>query len=190
MRKILKFLAILFLGVITCACVNSAAVQELNKKAAEYLESGDVDAAIARLESSIDLDDKVYESRYNLAVSYMRKKNCEKANEHIKIALELAPKEPAVYYTHAVSAMCLSAKIFEKENKEGVIEPVVFNSKQEEEKANEKYIALLKEANASFDMYTKLAPTAEDTQSVIQSIRENNQIIEQKSGEISKDEIE
>lgn len=181
MRKLLKFLAILFLGVITCACVNTAAVQELNKKAATYLEMGDVDAAISRLESSIDLDDKVYESRYNLAVAYLRKNDCQKAYEHIKIALELEQKEPAVFYTHAVVAMCLSSKIFEEKNEEGFVEQVQFDTRSDYIKATEKYIALLKEANESFDTYTKLAPTAEDTQSVIQTMRDNQADIEEKA---------
>ena len=190
MRKLLKFLSILFLGVITCACVNNAAVHELNKKAAEYLEMGDIDAAISRLESSIDLDDKIYESRYNLAVSYMRKKNCQKAYEHIKVALELEKNEPAVYYTHAVSAMCLSRKVFTKENEQGELEQIKFNTLSEKEAAILKYVDFLKEANSSFDMYTKLAPTAEDTQSVIQTIRDNIQDIEEKSISLEKNELE
>ena len=65
MRKLLQFLAILVLGVFCCACVNTFAIQELNEKAQEYMEQGDIESALARLEASIDLGGDVYETRYN-----------------------------------------------------------------------------------------------------------------------------
>ena len=58
------------------ACVNKFAVHELNQLAIEHLENGDVDGAIARLESSVDLDPEQYESRYNLANVYIGQKKC------------------------------------------------------------------------------------------------------------------
>ena len=63
MRKLLKFLLILFLGVISSACINNYAVYELNELAHEHLRNGDVDGAIARLVSSVDLDPNHYETR-------------------------------------------------------------------------------------------------------------------------------
>jgi len=186
MRNLLKFAFIMFLGVICCACMNTAAVQQLNSLAVEYMENGDVNAAIARLESSVDLDDKVYESRYNLAVAYMQKKECEKAYNHIQIALELEDNEPAVYYTHAVASMCLADRIWESANKEGEIKKVTFKSKQDKINATEKYIAYLKDANISFDMYTKLAPNVEDTQKVIEQMRNNQEEIEKRTAEIEE----
>jgi len=182
MKNLLKFAFIMFLGVICCACMNTAAVHELNTKAAEYLENGDVDTAISRLEASIDLDDKVYESRYNLAAAYMQKRECKKAYEHILVALELIDNEPAVYYTHGVIAMCIADALWETKNEEGDLVPVVYKSKKQKADAEKKYIALLKDANTSFNMYTKLAPNAEDTQNIISQIRKNEE-------EISKREI-
>ncbi|MBQ7286370.1 MAG: hypothetical protein IJW73_01255, partial [Candidatus Gastranaerophilales bacterium] len=84
MRNLLKFLFILFLGVISCACVNIVAIHELNQKANDYLNAGDVESAISRLEASVDLDGNIYESRYNLAAAYMKINECEKALKHIE----------------------------------------------------------------------------------------------------------
>lgn len=173
MRNVLKFAFIMFLAVLCSACVNTAAVHELNELAADYLEAGDTDTAISRLESSIDLDDQVYESRYNLAVAYMRKNYCEKAYENIKVALELEDSEPAVYYTHAVSLMCLADRLWEETNQDGQIVKKVFKTKLDKDMVLEKYVAYLKDANTSFDMYIKLAPNADDMQSVVEHMRKN-----------------
>ena len=56
MKRIFLMITILFISVLSTACVNNLAIQELNNKAQEYMEKGDVDAAIGRLEASLDLD--------------------------------------------------------------------------------------------------------------------------------------
>lgn len=186
MRKLLKFLSILFLGVICCACMNTVAVHELNQKAAQYLQSGDVDVAISRLEASVDLDANVYESRYNLAAAYMQKHECKKALEHIKVALDLQKNEPAVYYTHGVAAVCVADSLLEKVDENGDIVPIQFDSNDAYLQAVKNYVALLKEANDSFDKYTKMAPMAEDTQQIIALMRENGEKIEKNTAIITE----
>ena len=173
MFKLFKFVLILFLGVICCACMNTAAVQELNKKAADYLEAGDIETAISRLESSIDLDGNIYESRYNLAVAYMQKKECQKALDNIRIATTLIKNEPAVNYTHGVSAMCVAEKILYTKNQFGDLEEVVFQTYDRKQEAIKRYVELITEANQNFNIYLKLAPTAEDSQDVISIVRKN-----------------
>lgn len=161
MRKLLKFLFILFLGVICCACVNTVAVHELNQKAAKYLDDGNIEAAISRLEASIDLDSNIYESRYNLASAYMMTNSCDKALEHILAAKELNKNEPIAYYTHGVVAMCIANKI---QNNEKINLP---------EGLNVTYESLLNDANESFDKYATLAPGASDVQDVLNLIQDN-----------------
>lgn len=178
MRNILKFLSILFLGVISCACMNTVAVHELNQKAAEYLEAGDVNSAISRLEASIDLDGNVYESRYNLAVAYMQKNECQKALDNILVASKLVKDDPAVYYTLGVSSICVADKIFTIKKEDGTIEDVKFDTSLKYENAVNEYVNILKQANESFKIYTQLAPTAEDSQEIISLIRENEAKIE------------
>lgn len=180
MIKLIKFAFILFLGVISCACVNMVAVHELNQKASKYIEEGNVDAAISRLEASVDLDGEIYESRYNLANAYIMKGEYEKAMNNIEAAIPLAKNEPAVYYTHAVSAMHVADEIYETKDEKGEVVDVVFKSPEAEIEAAEKYVILLTKANESFDKYTTLAPNAEDTQQVLETINDNKDKISQK----------
>ena len=72
MKKALLLVCILSISVITTACINNLAVQELNNKAAVFMEKGNYAEAIERLKSSIDLDDTLFESHYNLAIAYTK----------------------------------------------------------------------------------------------------------------------
>ena len=74
MKKIILLITVLFVSVISTACINNLAVQELNSKAQEYMEAGDIEKAICRLRSSIDLDANVFESHYNLGVALISAK--------------------------------------------------------------------------------------------------------------------
>lgn len=180
MYKLLKFLFILFIGVISCACVNMVAVHELNTKASNYLEEGDVNSAISRLEASVDLDGNIYESRYNLASAYLQIGKNQEALNHIEVALELQKKEPIVYYTHAVAALKVADEIYEKKGLDGRMIQTVFNSDESAIKAAERYVQLLSAANKSFSKYLELAPNAEDTQQIFDIIHENEQKIKEK----------
>ena len=103
MKKLLVFLAILFVSVMSSACINNFAIQELNTKAKEYLDKGDYDEAIKRLESSVDLDGTVFETRYNLAVAYINKGEFLSAINQLNEAVLLDPASPDVYYTLGVA---------------------------------------------------------------------------------------
>lgn len=103
MKKLLVFLAILFVSVMSSACINNFAIQELNTKAKEYLDKGDYDEAIKRLESSVDLDGTVFETRYNLAVAYINKGEFLSAVNQLNEAVSLDPASPDVYYTLGVA---------------------------------------------------------------------------------------
>ncbi len=161
MRRPLSFLAVLIVGVLTSACVNTFAIHELNQLAANYIEKGDVASGISRLESSIDLDENIYETRYNLAVAYLKVDNCQKALENIKKAKELSPKEPSVYYTLGVSYNCEADRIK--------------NQKCETPEERELYNNYLQEANNAYEKYIALAPESEDIEQVKEQIQSNNQ---------------
>ena len=51
MKKALLIASVLFIAVITTACINNIAVQELNNKAAEFMQKGDYEAAVNRLQA-------------------------------------------------------------------------------------------------------------------------------------------
>lgn len=180
MFKLIKFLFILFLGVISCACVNMVAVHELNTKASGYLEEGDLDSAISRLEASVDLDGNIYESRYNLANAYLRKGKIQKALENIEVAININKNEPIAFYTHGIIAQEAAEEIYEKTNEKGEKVPTVFKYKEDAIKAAKRYTKLLSDANESYERYISLLPNAEDTQQIYDIINENKQKIEQK----------
>lgn len=170
MKKLLSFLAVLLFGVMCSACVNTLAVHELNQAASDYMEKGDIKSAIARLESSIDLDDSIYETRYNLAVAYLEDNNCSKALEHIKAAQKLAPNEKNVYYTLGVAYNCEADKYCASKNPElqTLIMDTVDKNKCED---------YSKEANKAFRKYLELDPEAQDAQEVNKLIDDNENII-------------
>ena len=103
MKRIFLLLLILFISVLSTACVNNFAIQELNNKAQEYMEKGDTDSAICRYEASLDLDSNVFETRYNLGVAYLNAKKYDKAKEMLTKAAELKPDFPDTYYSLAVA---------------------------------------------------------------------------------------
>ncbi len=102
MKKIVLLITILFISVLTTACINNLAVQELNNKAKEYINNGDTETAICRLKSSLDLDSNMYETHYNLAVAYIASKNYEEAIKSLEQVRKLNPDFADTYYSIAV----------------------------------------------------------------------------------------
>ena len=103
MKKALFLVCILSVSVITTACINNLAVQELNNKAAVYMEKGNYSEAIERLKSSIDLDDSLFESHYNLATAYTKNEDYLNAIPEYQKTIELKPDFADVYYSLAVT---------------------------------------------------------------------------------------
>ena len=102
MKKAFLLAAILLISVISTACINNFAVQELNNKAQEFMNKGDYISAIERLKSSIDLDGTLFETRYNLAVAYTKAEDYVNAIEAYNNASELNPDFADLYYSRAV----------------------------------------------------------------------------------------
>ena len=103
MKRIILLTTILFISVLSTACVNNLAIQELNNKAQEFMNKGDTDSAICRLEASLDLDSNVFETRYNLGVAYLNAKEYEKSIDSLKKAIELNPDFTDTYYSLAIA---------------------------------------------------------------------------------------
>ena len=179
MRKLLKFVFILFLGVMCSACVNKFAVYELNHLAYEHIENGDADGAISRLESSVDLDPDNYESRYNLASIYIGKGKCHKALEHMDVAINLVKNEPVANYTLAIACDCAATEIYEETNKNGEkVKKEYPDPIQAQIVALEEY-SLLKRANENFEIYLKLVPNVEDAYVIYDIVKENTKRLEE-----------
>ena len=98
MKKAFLLILILMVSVISTACINNLAVQELNNKAQEYLSKGDYESAIGRLKSSIDLDDTLYETHYNLGIAYTQAEKYSDAVDEFEKVVKLNPDFDMAYY--------------------------------------------------------------------------------------------
>lgn len=103
MKKAFLLVTILFVSVISTACINNFAVQELNSKAKTYLDSGDFESAIGRLKSSVDLDSTIFETHYNLGIAYTQAEKYPEAVDSFKKAIKLNPEFADTYYSLAVA---------------------------------------------------------------------------------------
>lgn len=115
MRKVLLLFTILFVSVMTTACINNLAIQELNNKAAAYMDKGDTETAICRLKSSLDLDDEIFQTHYNLAVAYNSIGNFTGSVEESKKVIELKPDFAQAYYTLGIAKEELAYQVINKE---------------------------------------------------------------------------
>ncbi len=118
MKKIFLLFTILIVSVMTTACINNLAVQELNSKAVKYMDNGDSKTAICRLKSSLDLDNEIYQTHYNLAVAYNNVGQYEEAIVELNKVLELKPDFYDAIYTLAVAKEAIAFKIIENDNED------------------------------------------------------------------------
>ncbi len=101
-----KFYLNIVVGIILSSfmlvsCTNID-VQTLNTKATFLMQQGDVDGAIARLESINDLNPNLPQNHYNLGVAYYKKQNYEKALNSLQNATKLDHKYTQAYNTIAI----------------------------------------------------------------------------------------
>ncbi len=103
MKRAILVVTILFIAVISTACINNFAVQELNNKAQIYLNNGDYESAIDRLQASLDLDNTIFETHYNLGVAYVKSERYSEAIKTLTKAIELNKDNADTYYSLAVA---------------------------------------------------------------------------------------
>lgn len=175
MRKLTLFLAILFVSVLCSACINNIAIQELNNKAQEYMQKGDIQSAICRLESSVDLDGTVFETRYNLGVAYISAQDFKKAQEQLKEAIKIKPDFADSYYSLAVAQESEAMKLLEDDaNDETSVEVAVVPDGEDEfsdlknisEQDAKILIDLLHDSLNSYNKYLELKPQTNDRSDV------------------------
>lgn len=177
MKKAFLLVVILFVSVISTACINNLAVQELNNKAKAYLEQGDYDNAISRLKASIDLDSTIFETHYNLAIAYTQAGQYPEAIDTFKSALKIKPDFADTYYSLAVA----------QENfAKGIIDGSVTMDGKAPEKAEQK--------NGEEEITKKKDLTKDEKATVVQlfndSIESYNTYLEKAANIDNKSEIE
>ncbi len=193
MKRAILIITILFIAVISTACINNFAVQELNNKAQTYLNNGDYESAIDRLEASIDLDSTIFETHYNLGVAYIKSEKYEEAIKALSKAIELNSDKPDSYYSLAVAQESYADEILElnekpssnsdddiSDNNQSKKQNSAINMTPEQRKAAA--IELYTSSIASYKKYLEKAPDKKDFEDI------NNQIksIEEELLELGK----
>ena len=169
MKKILLLFTILSVSVLTTACINNLAVQELNNKAEAFMDKGETEAAICRLKASLDLDDQMFQTHYNLAVAYNSIGNYEGAINEANKVLELKPDFKDAIYIMAVAKESIAYQLIEQVediNEMTLDEIADFNNKASD-------------AVEAYNKYLVSSPSASETDQINNKISElNNKIKE------------
>lgn len=176
MKNVLLIASILTVAVISTACINNLAVQDLNNKAQAYAEKGDYTQAIERLKSSIDLDPSVFETHYNLAIVYTKSGDYINAIEEYKTVISMKPEMADSYYSLATAENNLAIEMGRgnyKLNQEGSLTAALSDEEREAEMTEDEK-TLMKElydsAIKNYEKYLELNPDAEDKSEVNETI--------------------
>ena len=187
MKKAFLLASILFISVISTACINNFAVQELNNKAKDFMDKGDYVSAIERLKSSVDLDGSVFETQYNLAVAYTKAEDYSNAIKTYAAAIKLNPDFADAYYSLAVCEENLAKDIISgavKVNDDGTIEKVEeIDSEAEEvkvvlsDRAKQTLGKLLNDAISDYGLYQDKSNEPDDRAFVDRKVKELQQLL-------------
>jgi len=176
MKKALMIASVLFIAVISTACINNMAVQELNNKAAEYMQKGDYESAMNRLQASLDLDATMYETYYNLGVAAISAEKYEKAIEALEGGIKVKPDFADFYYSLGVAQSNLAEEILEDVTEED--DETADNDKPKTEPSDEDKakIAELKKASVeNLSKYLEMKPEVEDKATIEELIKSNSE---------------
>ena len=181
MKKVVLLITILFVSVISTACINNLAVQELNNKAKEYMANGETEKAICRLRSSIDLDTSIFETHYNLGVALIEVKEYEEAQTSLENAIKLKPDFADSYYSLAMAFEGQADKLIagEPKNDDNSQETDDDKAKVLCDSEKIKVVELLNSAVDNYKKYLVKKPDAQDKDKITEQINYLN-------GEIQK----
>lgn len=205
MKKAFLLVVILFVSVISTACINNLAVQELNNKAKDYLNKGDFDNAIGRLKSSIDLDSTFFETHYNLGIAYTQAEKYPEAVETFQNAIKLKPDFADTYYSLAVAEENYAKGIIDGSVKDESVKGKGDDSEAEDKVASKKLedaedgkakeltkeekaqvAQLLGDSITSYSTYLEKAKNADDKKDVEEKIEYLKTQVAKYSSETSK----
>lgn len=144
-----------------CSNISNIDIQKLNQKAIEYMEAGDYERAIARLESILDLNPNYTETYYNLGVAYYQMNDYEKAVEALNTAIDKKDNFADAYYSRAVVYEDWAYSILEGENVEN---PSIQKKVTNDDK--DKSLEFLKNAKSDFEKYLEHKRNAKDKEEV------------------------
>lgn len=196
LKKIFLIACILVSCLFCTACINNLAISELNQMGIEYLQKGDYDNAIARFKSSVDLDENVFESRYNLGVAYVNKEEYKNAIPQLEAAVKLRPDSKDAIYSYAVALESEGLK-FEKDFLDDISESEA--EAENQEKAEIKIarddvvegLILIEAAISNYSKYIELTDNADEKSKVKAHINDLNKTVNMNKEEykITDDEL-
>ena len=166
MKKALLIASVLFIAVISTACINNIAVQELNNKAAEFMQKGDYEAAVNRLQASIDLDSTMYETYYNLGIAATNAKKYDVAIDAFEQGMKIKTEYPNFYYSLAVAQSEYADELADEESSFNEVKDDEEAQKELVEANKQKAIELKTSAIENLNKYLELSPDAEDKETV------------------------
>ena len=164
MKKALLIASVLFISVISTACINNIAVQELNNKAMAYMEKGDYDTAVSRLQSCVDLDPTLYETYYNLGIAATKAKKYDIAIEAFENGIKIKPDFADFYYSIAIAQADYYDELTEN----------IEENKQLSEENKLKAESLKVSAIENAQKYLEINPEAKDKEDVLELIQDLN----------------
>lgn len=193
MKKVVLLITVLFVSVISTACINNLAVQELNNKAKQYMANGEPEKAICRLRSSIDLDTSIFETHYNLGVALLEVKEYKDAIESFNNAIKLKPEFADSYYSLAIAYENQADSIINKDDSKEDASDDQEEDKTIEEKENQELTVnekteIVENYNHAIENYNKYLaknPKAEEKAKIESQISYINEQIEKYNTERS-----
>lgn len=180
MKKIFLVLTILFVSVLTTACINNFAIQELNNKAKAYLDAGEIDKAICRYKSSLDLDAGVLETNYNLGVAYISAKNYQEALNLFENVIKIDSEFADTYYSKAVALENIAYDTINGVNNKTDSNITIDAQSQKvqiaklNDESKKEISQLFMDAVDNYNHYLALNPNAQDKDSVSARVEELN----------------
>ena len=179
MKKTLLIVSILFVAVVSTACINNFAVRDLNNKAAIYMQKGDYAQAIERLKSSLDLDPSVFETHYNLAIAYTNNEDYLNALSEYEKALEIKSDFADIYYSIATTQNNLYVDMEKGKIRVNPADDSLYAVKDEQDsdepyKLTEKETEISQQLKSSaienYKKYLEMNPSTEDKEAVEKQI--------------------
>lgn len=181
MKKALMIVSVLIVAVISTACINNMAVQELNNKAAEYMQKGDYESAMNRLQASLDLDSTMYETYYNLGIAAINAQKYDKAIEALEGGIKVKADFADFYYSLGIAQNSLADEILDKDSDEvsdaernAEINKADDAQKEISTEDKAKVEELKKQALDNLKKYYSMNPDAKDKEAVESLIAEIN----------------
>lgn len=163
-RKIFLFISIILITPLLASCtkfISNPDIKLLNEKASQLMQSGDIEGAIARLESINDINPNFSQNNYNLGVAYYKNGKYEKSISALKKAVSLDKSLADAYFTIALSYQEIADKHIE-ELKNFDKKADSSNKIEEAEKLQEEIVKDLESTKQYYTIYLKYAVSDEE----------------------------